>query len=150
IDERNLHRQECIRGMLDQFRAFGSGYDQWRRNPCPVGLRNGLRQTIVAPAGERHVDLPQERSAAFAISAYNDSIRVKKVNDRTWSNRLLQVLGKTQSAATMTLQQLGQKVLMNWNLTGIQISQLLLIVVNQDNFVAEVGETPPCHQSHVS
>ena len=216
--------------MLDQFRALGSGYDQWRGNPCPVGLRNGLRQAIVVPAGQRQVYLPQQRSAAFAISAYNDSVGIKKVSDRgafpeelgigsnvegigrggvpqddlanpiagvnrnralfddylvavdsaryapghglnireigiallSWgrphcnendsagANRLLQIVGKTQPAAAMTLQQLGKKVLMNGNLTGIQSSQLLMIVVNQDNFVAEVGETPPCHQSHVS
>src|ERR1700682_1956627 len=68
--------------MLDQFRALGAGHDQWRRNPRPVRLWNTFREAIVTPAGHRRVDLPQNRSTAFAIGAYNDSIGIKKVGNR--------------------------------------------------------------------
>ena len=68
--------------MLDQFRTFGAGHDQWRRNPRPVGLRNRLRQAIVTPASQGRVDLAQNRSTAFAIGAYYDSIGIKKIGNR--------------------------------------------------------------------
>ena len=35
VDERNLHGQKRIGGVLDQFRALGAGDDQRRRNALP-------------------------------------------------------------------------------------------------------------------
>src|SRR2546426_3905549 len=230
VDEGNLHRQECIGGVLDQLRAFGAGHDQWRRNPRPVRLWNRFRQSIVAPAGQRRIDLAQNRSAAFTIGAYDDSIGIKKIGNRrafpqefgigsnikrirrgrvtqddlanpvagvnrdstlfhdylvavdgagyaarhglyirkicialfswrrthgdkdggTGSDRLLQIIGKIQLAASMTLQQLGQKVLVNRNLAGFEGSQLLLIIVYQDDVMTEVGEACSRDQPHIS
>ena len=68
----------------------------------------------------------------------------------TGANGLLQIAGKIQLVATMTLQQLGQKVLVNGDLTGFQGSQLLLIIVHQDDVVAEVGEARSRDQSNIS
>src|SRR5204862_7027537 len=59
---------------------------------------------------------------------------------RAGSNGLLEIAGKIELAATMTLQQLRQKVLVNGDLAGLQGSQLLLIIVYQDDVVAEVGK----------
>src|SRR6266550_7277628 len=39
---------------------------------------------------------------------------------------------------------------MNWNLASFQGRKLLLIIVNQNNFVPEVGKARPGHQPNVS
>ena len=50
----------------------------------------------------------------------------------------------------MAVQKFGQKLLMNGNFAVPQRSQFLLVVVDQDDVVTEIGETSACDQSYIS
>src|SRR5262249_22555657 len=56
IDERDLHRQKGVTGMLGQFRALAAGYNQRRRDRGAIRLRNGFRALVIAGVGQRGVD----------------------------------------------------------------------------------------------
>jgi len=48
------------------------------------------------------------------------------------------------------VQQLGQEVFVDGDLTAVERSELLLVVINDDDVVAKVGKTRPSDQSHIS
>jgi hypothetical protein len=47
-------------------------------------------------------------------------------------------------------QQLGQKFLVNRDLASFQSSYLLLIVIDDNDLVAELSKTSSCHQANIS
>ena len=50
----------------------------------------------------------------------------------------------------MALQQFGKKIFVDWNFAGPQRLQLLLVVVDQNDVVSEIGKTSPGHQSNIA
>src|SRR5207237_5151383 len=65
-------------------------------------------------------------------------------------HRLLQVAGKFQSASTMTPEQFRQKIFMNRNLASFQGRELLFIIVNQNDFMSQVGKARPGQDANTS
>src|SRR5258708_15921723 len=81
VDERNLHRQKCVGGVLDQFRALGAGHDEGSGNGSAIRLRDGIAAFVVAATGEGRVDLAQNLGGALGIAAHDDAVRKKKIGD---------------------------------------------------------------------
>ena len=62
-------------------------------------------------------------------------------NGRTRPYRSFQIIRKFQPDSAVTVQQLGQKFFVNWNLATVQRRQLLLVIVHNDDVVPQVCET---------
>src|SRR5208282_6530975 len=65
-------------------------------------------------------------------------------------HRATQISGKRQPLAAVPRQQFGKKYFVNGHPAGLQGSQLLLVVVHQDHFVAYVRKARPGHQANVT
>ena len=82
IDEGNLHSEECVGSVLDQFRALGAGHDDGSGNRSAVGLRNGIAALVIGAAGKGRVNFAQNVGGAFGVAADNNAVGEKKVGDR--------------------------------------------------------------------
>ena len=65
-------------------------------------------------------------------------------------HRVSQIVGESETAAAMALQQFGQELLVNRDLPAVERSQFLLVVVHQDDLVAHVRKTCSGHQADIS
>ena len=89
IDERNLQRQESIRGVLDDLRALRRGDQQLGRALCSCRLPAARRLRIVAAPGQRLVDAPQHFGGALVVRAHHDAVRMQKIDDgRAFAQKL--------------------------------------------------------------
>jgi hypothetical protein len=62
----------------------------------------------------------------------------------------LQIIRKTKAGSAMTLEQFGQKILVDRDLTAIERCEFLVVIVHDNYVVTEIGEAGAGHQSHVS
>jgi len=67
--------------MLDEFRAFGAGYDDRRRDGSAIGLRDGSGGFVIFTAGEWSVDLAKNGGTAVIVAADDDAIGKQEVGD---------------------------------------------------------------------
>ena len=61
-----------------------------------------------------------------------------------------QIVRKSEPLAAMAAQQFGQKIFVDGNLAVLERGQFALIIVDENDVVAEVGEAGACNQPHVS
>jgi hypothetical protein len=62
----------------------------------------------------------------------------------------MQIVRKAKPGATVPLQQFGKKIFVDRHFAAIQRSEFILIVIDDNDVVAEVGKAGPCDQSNVS
>ena len=81
VDERNLHGQEGIGRVLDQFRTLAAGDDNRRRNRSSVGLRDRLRALVVTSIGQGSINFAQHIRRATTVASDHDAIGEQKIGD---------------------------------------------------------------------
>jgi len=81
VDERNLHGEKSVGGVLDQLRALGGSDDDGSGNGSTVGLRNGVRALVITAAGERSVDFAENLGGALGVTADDDAVGKKEVGN---------------------------------------------------------------------
>ena len=96
VDERNLHGEKRVGGVLDEFRALGAGDDDGSGGGSAVGWWNGVGVAVVAAAGERGIDFAHYAGAALVVAADEDAVGKKKVSDRGAFAQKLRVGGDVE------------------------------------------------------
>src|SRR5437870_3231117 len=152
IRDRAAFSQELrIRSDIEGIRRRGVAQDDLA-NPVTRVDRNRalLNHNLIA------VDCPRNAAShGFHVRQISFTLLRGRRADRNeyclaGPHRLLQVAGKFQSASTMTPEQFRQKILMNRNLASFQGRELLFIIVNQNDFMSQVGKARPGHEPNVS
>src|SRR5437660_8348113 len=152
IRDRAAFSQELrIRSDIEGIRRRGVAQDDLA-NPVTCVDRNCalLNDNLIA------VDCPRNAAShGFHVRQISFTLLRGRRAHRTeyclaGPHRLLQVAGNFQPTPAMTPEQFRQKVFMHRNLASFQGSKLLLIVVNQNDFMSQIGKARPGHEPNVS
>ena len=81
VDERDLHREKSVGGVLDDLSALGGGHQErgWFGDVAEAG--NGVALLVVGAGGERKIDPREDGCGAFAVGADDDAVGMKEVGD---------------------------------------------------------------------
>src|ERR1700692_4054176 len=67
-DERDLHGEKCIGGVLYQFRALRGGYDNGSGDRGSIWLRDGIGALVVAAIGGGGVDFAENLGGSLGMA----------------------------------------------------------------------------------
>src|SRR5258708_39770878 len=81
VDEGNLHGEERVGRVFDQFRTLRAGHNDGSGNRCPIGLGNGIAVFVVAAVGQWSINLAQHIGGSLAMATDYKTSREEEISD---------------------------------------------------------------------
>src|ERR1700716_4545090 len=81
VDEGNLHGQERVGGVFDQFRTLSAGRDDGSGDRSTVRLGNSIAMFVIAAIGQRSINLAQHIGGSLYIATNDNTVGEKKIGD---------------------------------------------------------------------
>src|SRR5215813_12565057 len=107
IDQKNLHRQKCVTGMLDELRTLGRSFNVGRGYRCAVRFGNCIGSLEIAPVDERAIHIAQVGKGAGGVAADHNPVWVKEIFDCTSLTQELRIRDHVELFSTASIQDHG-------------------------------------------
>src|ERR1019366_918422 len=105
IDEADIHRQEGVGGVLDEFGALGVSHKKGRRGLDHFVREQGISPPIVASVEQRLINKAQTFRTGVVIRTNYDAIRIEEIGDRRALPQELRIGGNVEQAGGSAVEQ---------------------------------------------